>query len=289
MLLSVCVSAFAGTVSEQLAAAAEAGFEAVELRGLIDGQPITQLSVDAFGDVCQLAAEYGLMVATVAVGQVGDLADNAELLRRVGAMSALNGARIRLFSSMRPGVSDASEAGEEPPAMLWEHELKALARCVDAIHAEHAQALVMVESEPVSVANTVALGARLLADLDRPNVGLNWDFVNCWMAGEHPWPGTWVTLRDWLYGVHYKGAKADPFDPTRYASQCLPGDDDIPHRSIWATLAAVGFDGPVTIDPNYAEFRPVDWFEPEPEQPDREIAVRTLPRLAAYRQHAWAR
>jgi len=289
MLLSVCASAFGGSMAERLAAAAAAGFEAVELRGEVDGLPLVELAVDAFADVCQMAAEHGLMVATVALGQVGDLVDNADLLRRVGAMSALSGARIRIFSSFRPGIADRSQAGDEPPPMLWERELEALGRCVDTIHAEHAQALVMVESEPISVANTVALSARLLSELGRTNVGLNWDFVNCWMAGEHPWPNTWSVLRDWLYGVHYKGAKADPFDPTRYASQCLPGDDDVPHRSIWATLAAVGFDGPVTIDPCYAEFSAADRFDPEPELPDQEIAVRTLARMAAYRQHAWER
>lgn len=289
MLLSVCTSAFAGTVAEQLAAVSEAGFEAVELRGVVDGVPLTELSVDGFGEVCQTAAEFGLMVATVAFGQVGSLADNDDLLRRAAAMSALGGARIRLFSSFRPGIADRTEAVGDPPAMLWQHELDVLGHCVDTIHAEHPQALVMLESEPVSVANTAVLGARLLDDLGRANVGLNWDFVNCWMAGEHPWPGTWSVLRDRLYGVHYKGAKAGRFDPTRYGSQCLPGDDDIPHRSIWATLAAAGFDGPVTIDPCYAEFAPGDWFSPTPEQPDREIALRTLPRLAAYRQYAWER
>ena len=96
MLLSVCTSAFSGTIAQQLSAAAEAGFEAVELRGEVDGQPLTSLSVEAFEDVCQLAAEQGLMVATVALGQLGAMADDDDLLRRAAGMSAVSGARLQI-------------------------------------------------------------------------------------------------------------------------------------------------------------------------------------------------
>jgi sugar phosphate isomerase/epimerase len=285
MLLSVYPGSFGGDLRDALAAAGAAGFEAVELRHAVDGVPLTTIAPEAFSTVCDLAAEHGLVVATLALGQVAQHAGDPDGLRRVAELSALTGARIRLHSSTRPG----GDRFEEPPEMLYQHELAALRTCLETIQAVNPQALVMIEPSAASVCNTIERLSLLLADVDRPQVGINWDFVNAWRAGEHPWPDPWRHLRGRLYGVHWKGAKADAHDPWRYSCHALPGDDDIPHRSMWSTWAATGFDGPVTVDPEYHLFGPREKLSPEPANPEWELCCEMVKLMADYRRRGWER
>jgi sugar phosphate isomerase/epimerase len=192
---------------------------------------------------------------------------------------------VRFHSSARPG----GEALGDPPDMLYRLELDGVRTCVETIHAVHPETLVMIEPGRDSVCNTTARLAALLDDLGAPNVGINWDFVNAWRAGEHPWPEPWDHLRGRLYGVHWKGARAEPHEPRRYACHFVPGDDDIQHRSMWATWAAVGFDGPVTADPEYHFFAPRDHFDPEPERPEWVLCCTYLDKMIDYRRRAWER
>lgn len=289
MLLSVCQSAFDGSVIEQIAAAAAAGFEALELRSPLDGQPLSALSEAEFAELSQRAADEGLTIATLALGPVDELVAAPDTLRHMAALSGRSGARLRIFSRLRPGVSDPLEAQGEPDQDLWDQELELWGRCQEIVSAENRATLVMLEAEVTSVANTAARAARLLEALDRRCLGYNWDFVNCWRAGEHPWPGPWPYLRGMTYGIHLKGARADRFEPDRYGSQCLPADDDVPHRAICAALVAAGFEGPVTVDPDWSQFLPADRPDPAPATPSAWIAAESLPFMAACRAHAWAR
>jgi sugar phosphate isomerase/epimerase len=289
MLLTVPARACGLLLEEQLANAAAAGFEALELRGEVDGVPLTSLDTGAFADLCHGAAALGLTVATLALGTVEELAGNPDGLRRVGELSALVGARVRLLSANRPGVHGAAEARGEPPEMLFEREVELWRACLAALREGNPGALVMIEGRDIGVCNTVARQERLLAALADPMLGYNWDFVACWRGGEHPWPGAWPRLAGRIYGVHYQGAKADPHDPSAYACHALPGDDDIPHRSLWATLAAVGFDGPVTVDPHYQHFGVADRFDPAPDNPTWELCTQTLAKMQDYRRRAWER
>lgn len=289
MLLTVQARAYAGRLADQLRAAAADGFEAVELDSTLDGVPLVELGESQFSDLCGAAAEQGLVIATLGVGAVDALGEQTAGIARLAQLSLASGSRLRLLSSARPGVADRLHAQDDPPEMLFEREVELWRRAVTTIWDANPSALVMVESSPLGVCNTIGRQARLLDALDLPGLGFNWDFVNCWMAGEHPWPGPWELLRGRLYGVHYKAAKADPYNPRLYASQCLPGDDDIPHRSLWATWAAVGYDGPVTVEPQYQHFAAADRFAPEPPDPQREVCARVLERMLDYRRRAWER
>jgi sugar phosphate isomerase/epimerase len=289
MLLSVYAKAFRGSTADQIREAAASGFEGLELRGDVDGVPLGQLPSEQFADLCGQAADLGLLVSTLALGPIGRMRQDLDGLRHIGRLSSLCGARIRLFSSDRPGVGDRRAAYGEPDDGWMADEADGLRECVEALREGNPSSLVMLEAEPNSIANTVARQARLIEAVGLPDVGYNWDFVNCWMGGEHPWPGPWQHLSGHLYGVHYKGAKADPHDPLEYACQAMPGDDDIPHMALWATWAAVGFDGPVTVDPHYGLFGRADRFEPEPDNPNAEVCRRTLHAMIDFRRRALAR
>jgi len=268
-------------------AAAADGFEGLELRGDVDGVPLTALDADVFRGLLAGAAELGVTIVTLALGMVDGLQHDLAGLRRVGELAGVSGARVRLFSSRR-AERDGEAVFAEPGADEFAAEAKALRACAEALHAAHPGIAVMLEAEPDSVGNTVARQARLI-ERAGVEVGFNWDFVNCWMGGEYPWPDTWQALEGRLLGVHYKAARARPSEPARYASQCLPADSDLPHRAMWATWAASGFSGPVTVDPHYPLFAAVDRFQPEPDNPQAEVCRRTLASMRALRDEAAAR
>ncbi len=288
MILSVYAKAYRGDVRARLAAAAADGFEGVELRGDVDGTPLTAVDPDAFRDLCGFAADLGVQVVTLALGAVGNLSGNLPGLRRVGELAGIAGARVRLFSSNRPGVRQPHEAWGDPPEDDFRREADDLAMCTDAVVSAWPGVQVMLEAEPISIANTISRQARLIATAG-VSVGFNWDFVNCWMGGEYPWPEPWSWLEGRLLGVHFKAAKANPLEPARYASQAIPPADDLPHRAMWATWAASGFCGPVTVDPHYGLIAPADRFDPEPEQPDTELCRCSLAVMQELRHQALER
>lgn len=287
MQLSVYAKAYRGTTSDQIAAAAADGFEGIELRGDVDGQALTALDRDVFRGLLAEAAELGVTIVTLALGMVDGLQHNLDGLRHVGMLAGISGARVRLFSSRRAN-RDGDAVYAEPDEVEFEAEAAALAACAGALHAAHPGIAVMLEAEPDSIGNTVARQARLIEQAGA-DVGYNWDFVNCWMGGEYPWPGTWQLLEGRLLGVHYKAARARLSEPARYASQCLPADSDLPHRAMWATWAAAGFSGPVTVDPHYPLFAASDRFQPEPDNPQAEVCRLTLDSMRALRDEAMAR
>ncbi|MBI2298297.1 MAG: sugar phosphate isomerase/epimerase [Armatimonadetes bacterium] len=285
MLLSVFAQALGGDIHHQIRTAAALGFEALELRHAVDGVPLGELAVEQFREICESAAEEGLLVATLAVGTLDQLARHEHVLWHLGELAIIAGARVRVFSSIRPpGANRLSE----PDVELFAREAAALRFCAQVIGEASHGGLVMLEAEPDSIANTIARQARLITAAETPEVGYNWDLVNCWRAGEYPWPGPWPLLSERLYGIHLKGAKGAAHNPEEYASMAIPGDDDLPHHAIWATLAAAGFDGPITVDPHYPDFAPADRFDPEPANPDAEVCVRTLAAMQVLRAHALA-
>lgn len=289
MILCVYAKAFEGRTADQIAAAAAAGFEGLELRGDVDGTPLGAVERVAFYEACLRAEDAGLVIATLALGMLDALAGNLDAVKRVGELAAEASARVRLFSSARPGVRSGAEAFGEPSAEQMEQEAERLLACLEAIGAGGVRGAAMLEAEPYSIANTTWRQAQLFELAGTEDVGLNWDFVNGWMGGEHPWPEPWERIAGRLRGVHYKGARAVPLEPNAYASQALPLADDLPHRAMWATWAAAGFDGPVTVDPHYGLFAPVDRFVPEPANPNAEVCRRTLGVMKLLRDEALAR
>ncbi|MCC7492912.1 MAG: hypothetical protein IT204_11210 [Fimbriimonadaceae bacterium] len=288
MILAVYAKAYPGGTADQIAAAAADGFEGLELRGDIDGVPLGQVDADVFRQTCDQAAEAGLQLVTLALGAVDGLAGRRAELRRVGELAGISGARVRLFSSNRPGVQQARDAWEDPSEDLLREEADNLRVCVTALREAWPGVQVMLEAEPISIGNTVVRQARLI-ELAGVPVGYNWDFVNCWMGGEHPWPGPWSQLEGNLLGVHYKLALADPYAPAEYASQTRPPHDDLPHGALWSAWAAAGFAGPVTVDPHYGLIAERDRYQPPSAQPTVRLVRETLAVMRQHRDRALAR
>ncbi len=288
MQLCVYAKAYPGDTANQVRAAADDGFEGVEFRHDLDSTPLTVLDLDVFRAACELAAEAGLAVVTLALGEVRAHAPDQAGLRNVAALAAVSGARVRLFSSARRGSRDLPDCWCEPTEEDFRHEVDDLVTCVRALREGWPGVSVMLESEPYSVANTIARQARLIDTAQVP-VGFNWDFVSTWMGGEYPWPGPWAVVEGRLLGVHYKAARADPHHPERYASQCAPPYDDLPHLAMWSAWAASGFYGPVTVDPHYHHFAAEDRFVPEPEAPTVELCRRSLRIMRDLRERAFER
>jgi sugar phosphate isomerase/epimerase len=113
---------------------------------------------------------------------------------------------ILAFSFHRMGLP----AGSAPDEIL-----EILNDAADQAGAAGLQLVIEVEDE--FWADTGHWAAALMAAIDHPALGLNWDPGNAFMAGDIPYPDGYQAVRHWVKHVHFKDAEMDPHGQRRYA------------------------------------------------------------------------
>jgi sugar phosphate isomerase/epimerase len=100
-----------------------------------------------------------------------------------------------------------------------------------------------IEVEDEFWADTGQRTADLMAAIDHPVLGVNWDPGNAFMAGDTPYPDGYRAVRGWVRHVHFKDAEVEPGGVRRYA---VRGQID------WAgqikALANDGYQGFISIE-----------------------------------------
>jgi sugar phosphate isomerase/epimerase len=100
-----------------------------------------------------------------------------------------------------------------------------------------------IEVEDKFWADTGRRTADLMAAVDHPALGVNWDPGNAFMAGDTPFPDGYQAVRGWVRHVHFKDAEVDLDGARRYA---VHGQID------WAgqirALASDGYQGYISIE-----------------------------------------
>lgn len=167
-----------------------------------------------------------------------------ETLARLSRVARILGARlIRVYSF-----------GRGAPCVRLIEELRAwggMAKATDITLA--------VENEvaPAAVGTATELEV-LLNEVDHPAVRANRDIDNGWRSGELPTVAYARLLAGKVAGLHIKGARPDRDGAKKFGAMALPGADAFDHVGIFRALKENGFDGVMTMDPHYGEFRPGD-------------------------------
>lgn len=102
-----------------------------------------------------------------------------------------------------------------------------------------------IEVEDEYWADTGARAAELVKRIGHPNLSINWDPGNAYVAGDEPYPTGYQAVRPYVRHVHFKDARRSPDGKYSWAVQ---GDID------WAgqirALVADGYDGYVSVEPH---------------------------------------
>ncbi|MBA4018245.1 MAG: AP endonuclease [Pirellula sp.] len=262
------------TLEEVLAFAAEAGFDCVEVMCWPVGKAerryagVTHLDVAGFGDaeaarVRSLTEASGVSISGLGYYPNPLAADEAERdvacrqIEHLIRASALLGVRqANTFIGRDPCLS----VDDNWPRFVevWKPLVRLAEREDVRIGIENCPMLFTRDEWPggKNLATTPALWRRMFAELDSPNIGLNYDPSHMvWQQMDYLAP-----LRDFaskLFHVHAKDARVDKHrlndvgilaHPLEYHSPKLPGLGDVDWGQFISVLGDVGYDGPVCIE-----------------------------------------
>jgi sugar phosphate isomerase/epimerase len=221
------------TLEQTITAALEYGYEGLDLR-LLEGQTVgPDLSAIERVRVRRRLAETGLTLTCLAADvKIADPTPGAALAsgqRNLDLAVDLGAPLMRVWGGRFAGQSVA----------------EAEARALDVLGplGEYGASVgVRVALETHDVFTSAAQVARLLAQVDHPNVGAIWDWMLCFLQGEHPDAGQTLTGR--VFSVHMKdGYKtATGWQPTPF------GEGTAPLASVFDGLQHLGYDGWLTVE-----------------------------------------
>lgn len=101
----------------------------------------------------------------------------------------------------------------------------------------------VVEVEEDFWADTGQRTAAMMAALDHPALGVNWDPGNAFMAGDTPYPDGYEVVRPWVRHVHFKDAEIDSQGQRRYAV-----NGQIDWTGQIQALARDGYNGYISVE-----------------------------------------
>ena len=102
-----------------------------------------------------------------------------------------------------------------PPGMAPDEVLEILQDAGEQAASAGMQLAVEVEED--FWADTGQRTAALMAAIDHPALGVNWDPGNAFMAGDIPYPDGYRAVRRWVRHVHFKDAEVDTYGRRRFA------------------------------------------------------------------------
>jgi sugar phosphate isomerase/epimerase len=135
--------------------------------------------------------------------------------------------------------------GGSPPGTPPDEVLQIFRRAAEMVGAAGMQ--MAIEVEAGFWADTGVRTAAIVAAVDHPALGINWDPGNAIETGEVPYPDGYEAIRSLVRHVHFKDAVRQPDGGYRYA---VEGDID------WAgqiqALRDDGYDGFISVEPHMA-------------------------------------
>ncbi len=228
------------TLEQALEGLAAAGFENVEIgavKGFLEHLDPDDLGPAAIARCQALLDQHGLTCVS--------MSGHAPLHQEVGKTRLTN--VLRAGKALGIKVLNSFTGDAETP-----EEIALFVRNVREIADEAQEAGIRLCLETDSnLLPTAAIGARILAEIDHPNVGINYDPGNViYYTGAVPEDDIEIALPH-LGHVHLKDSrggqgKAD-FPPLG------EGDVDIPR--ILRTLRAAGYDGPVSMEIEFTDYQ----------------------------------
>lgn len=246
------------SLEEALAGIAAAGFTSVELSSVPGWTEhvLRDAGEAELRRVADLVKANGL--EAVSLSGHSDLASDAGIAEFRKALQIARTFGIRYVTTSTGGHDASSEGTVEEQRIAFLNRIRPLA---DEAASDGIQ--ICLETHG-GVSATGEMAAALVQEIDRPNVGINYDTANVIFYGSVRPEEDIVHAAPWINHLHIKDQVGGPgvwnFPPI--------GTGEVDFEPIFAELAKVGFAGPCSIE---LEFQ----GEPWPPLPEVEAALRT--------------
>jgi len=227
--------------------AAEWGLRHLELRMYYATRAPQGMSDADFAAVGKAAASFGLDVTSISPGLFKLRLDDPAIAEHRGALrtrclemaQALGAGVMVVFPYVR---TDRDE-----PEDVWPEELVADFRATAELAAARG-ITVAVENEPICYAATGESLARLLAEIDHPNCGANWDPANAFAYAPQDFRAGYEALRGRIVHVHIKDHAPGPDGKRRVVP---PGEGQVGWPEQVHALIADGYRGLAVIETHF--------------------------------------
>jgi hexulose-6-phosphate isomerase len=247
-------------LAEFFAKAKRDGFEAVEVAIGYEGELNVEASEQECGDLCALAADHGIEIAsaasgaywTRAVGDPGEAGLKAvEDLKKMIRITGWLGCRALLVIPGAVDVFFLPDRPAQPYDEVLERAHAGLSACLQT--AEEAGVVMAIEN----VWNRFLLSPTEMADFidsfESPHVGAYFDVANVLPFG---YPDQWLRiLGHRVAGIHFKDFRRSVGTAEGFVG-LLEGDVDF--AAVMAAVREIGYSGPIA-----AELLPVYRQHPE--------------------------
>ena len=241
-----------------LAVARELGLQFVELRQMWN-KNLMDLKEDEVKEARRLLTKYGIKVSDIASpfmkvdapgfttkeGQRDTFnarfgyKEQPEVLERAMELAkVLDTDKIRVFSFWRI----------EKPAQVFDLVVSDLRRALEK--AKKQKIMLVLENEHDCNIATAAESVKLLAAIQDPYLGLNWDPGNAYAAGEKPYPDGYNLLpKNRILHMHVKDAKRNP--ATGKSDWAAMGKGDIDYVGQFKALMRDGYSHAVSLETHW--------------------------------------
>jgi len=241
-----------------LAVARELGLQFVELRGMWN-KNLMDLKENEIKEARRLLTKYGVKVTDIAspfmkVDAPGFTTKEGErdtfnarfgykqqpevLERAMELAKVLETDKIRVFSFWRI----------EKPAQVFDLVVSDLRRALEK--AKKQKITLVLENEHDCNIATAAESVKLLAAIQDPYLGLNWDPGNAYAAGEKPYPDGYNLLpKNRILHMHVKDAKRNP--ATGKSDWAAMGKGDIDYVGQFKALMRDGYSHAVSLETHW--------------------------------------
>ncbi len=241
-----------------LAVAREFGLQFVELRAMWN-KNLMDLKEDEVKEARRLLTKYGIKVSDIASpflkvdapgfttkeGQRDTFnarfgyKEQPEVLERAMELAKVFGTdKIRVFSFWRI----------EKPAQVFDLVVENLLKAVEIAKKQNIK-LVLENEHDCNIA-TAAESVKLLAAIQDPYLGLNWDPGNAYAAGEKPYPDGYNLLpKNRILHMHVKDARRNP--ATGKSDWAAMGKGDIDYVGQFKALMRDGYSHAVSLETHW--------------------------------------
>lgn len=234
------------SLEEALAGAAKAGFKSVELTSVPGWTEHVRRDADQeeLAHVKDLLRKYGL--TAISLSGHSDLVTDAGVAEFRKALEIAKALGIS-YVTTSTGGHDASSAGS-----LEEQRVKFLARIGGLADEAAASGITICLETHGGLLAHGAMAAQLVRDINKPNLGINYDPGNVIFYGNVRPEDDIKAAAPWVKHVHVKdqigGAGVWNFPAT--------GSGEVDFKTIFAELDKAGFDGPCSVE---IEFQGEPW------------------------------